>query len=962
MTRYGKRIGALLLAASLCLPVAAESLPLKDRDTAVNSTPIDVSDLYAAKNTYAEQLLVYEEAGYQPGTGTILLPAETATVSTGSPSLSDTIAGGDGTALLWETEEWVEWSFPVTEAGLYTVAITYCATDDAVNDLCRGLLVDGEVPFREAQELRFYRHWKDAYEPKVNALGNEVKPQQEQIQSWITTPMVDSQGIYDHPLRLYLSAGNHTLRLLYIDGPMAIQKLALQPATALPTYEEYRQATAGLPGTEDAEVVRIEAETNVAWKNQQTVQRQHDGDPATVPQSDGKLLNVIGGENWDVGGQAASFTVEVPEDGYYKLALRVKQSYGDGLPTHRQIAIDGAVPFAELSAYAFRYERDWYIETLSDTQGEPYLFYFTAGESHTITLTAQQGPQGTIASELEAVVSELLTLTRRIRLITGNDPDVNYDYELPSQIPGLLEEMQGAADRLRKAADALEALAASRASVISGVEMVADQLTDLVEDPDSIARRLSELSDSLSTLSTNSATLREQALTVDCLLLGGREQNFGTGRSSVWQKFTVSVRQFFLSFFMDYDAVGSAGVSANYPTIEVWVSRGQEWAEVMKQLIDDQFTPQHHINVRMNLLPASQLNAGAVSAVLLAVSSGDAPDVATSVAYNTPAEFAFRNAVADLSVMPDYEEVTARFYPQILIPVQYNDGVYALPETMNFRALFYRKDILSSLGLGIPNTWEDVYRSILPVLAQNGMEFYYPKDPSIFLYQYGADYYNAEGTRSALDTPAAYQAIKEYTELYTVYGVPQVADFFNRFRSGEMPIGVESTTAYLQLLSAAPELTGKWGVAMIPGHMQEDGSIDRSAGGLAGETCVIFSQSTHKEEAWEFLKWWTSTEIQVAFGRQVESILGTAARWNSANIEAYRQSPWNKTDLDVFLTQMAQMYTMPTLPGSYMNTRHLENMWNRIVLEKISVRDSVEQAAMDISRELISKAEEFAGQ
>ncbi len=953
MKQIGTRILAWLLVAGLCLSVGAESLPLKDRDTAQDSTPIDVSGLYEAEDTYAQRLQEYRAAGYLPGTAQLLLPAEGAAVSSGEPVLTE-----DG-ALLWETEEWVEWQVEVPAAGLYTLALTYRAVDDAVGELCRSLLVDGQVPFRESQELRFHRRWRDAYEPKVNALGNEVKPQQEQLTEWITAGITDSQGLYDSPLQVYLEAGPHTLRLVYIDGPMALREVVLRPAVEPPAYSEYRERTAGLSGMTEAKTVRIEAETTVLWKNQQTVQRQHDSDPATLPQGNGRLLNTVGGENWNVGGQAACFAVTVPEDGFYKLALRVKQAYGDGLPTHRQIAIDGEVPFRELSAYAFRYDRDWYIETLSGEDEQPYLFYLTAGE-HRITLTALQGEQGEIATVLETAVADLLALLRRIRLITGNAPDVNYDYRLTEQIPGLSEELTVASGQLRRMAQKLENLAVSRASVISGVEMVADQLDSLIANPDTIPRRLSELSDSLSTLSTNSTSLREQALTVDAFYLGGESRDFGNGRSTAWQKFTAAVRQFVQSFFKDYDAVGSDGGTEDYPTIEVWVSRGQEWAEVMKQLIDDRFTPEHHVYVRMNLLPASQLNAGAVSAVLLAVSSGDAPDVATSVAYNTPAEFAFRKAVVDLSGMPGYTEVTQRFYPQILVPVMYNDGVYALPETMNFRALFYRKDILNSLGLGIPNTWEDLYASVLPVLAQNGMDFYYAKDPSVFLYQHGADYYNAEGTRSGLDTPQAYQAVKEFTELYTVYGIPQVADFFNRFRSGEMPIGIESTTAYLQLLSAAPELTGKWGVAPIPGHRQEDGSLNRAAGGLAGETCVIFSQSTCQPEAWEFLTWWTSTEVQVSFGRQVESVLGTAARWNSANIEAYRQTPWNREDLEVFLTQMEQMYTMPTLPGSYMNTRHLDNMWNRIVLEKISVRDSVEQAAMDINRELISKAEEFA--
>ena len=41
-------------------------------------------------------------------------------------------------------------------------------------------------------------------------------------------------------------------------------------------------------------------------------------------------------------------------------------------------------------------------------------------------------------------------------------------------------------------------------------------------------------------------------------------------------------------------------------------------------------------------------------------------------------------------------------------------------------ALLYRKDILSELGLSLPETWEDLYDKIIPVLYQNNMQFYIP--------------------------------------------------------------------------------------------------------------------------------------------------------------------------------------------------------------------------------------------
>lgn len=965
MTYKTKRIfcllNALMLTGSLVWTSAA-SLPLKDRVQTSDQHAEADDNLYQERTSYLEIQKEYTQKGYTSAVSEpIVLSPEDATVPEGEVlPLKKGYDGIETAVLFWEKQSWIEWTFTVPSEGLYAFDLTYHAIDDNVNDFVRSLSLDGKVPFAEADELRFYRRWKDAYAPKTNNLGNEVKPQQTQISCWITTPIFDSQGADAQELNFYLTPGQHTVRMTYIDGAMAISEMIVRPIQTQPTYEEYQKEIAQYQNASVAEPIMVQAESAVVWKNQQTLQRQHDSDPATIPQAAEKKLNILGGANWNVGGQAATWTFEVPADGLYQIGLRVKQSYGDGLPSHRKIAIDGEVPFVELNTYAFEYSRDWYVETLSDNQGNPYLFYLTAGEQHTITITAQQGVQGEAASELESIVSDLLELTRQIRLITGSDPDVNYDYQLPQKMPDLLQQMSTAAEQLQNISNKLIRISSGNPSAVSEIRMVSDQLNSLVSQPDTIARRLQELSDSLSTLSTSSAGLREQALGIDYFLFGAPGQSFPAGTSSIWQKLWFSIRDFCRSFLLDYDNIGSVGESEKYPVITVWVSRGQEWAEVMKQLIDDQFTPQYHINVQMNLLPASQLNAGAVSAVLLAVSSGTAPDVATSVAYNTPSEFAFRKAVVDLSQMPDYQEVSKRFFPQITIPYQYKGGVYALPETMNFRVLFYRKDILKSLGISIPNTWKDVYNSVLPVLTQNGMEFYYPKDPSVFLYQNGGDYYNEDQTLSAFDTTEGYLGIKEYTDLFTVYGVPYVANFFNRFRSGEMPIGIESTTTYLQLLSAAPELNGKWGVAMIPGHEKEDGSIDRSAAGLAGETAVIFSQSTKQQEAWQFLKWWTDTQTQLDFGRQVEAILGVAARWNSANIEAYQKSPWNQADLEVFLKQMEWLRDPPTLPGNYMTSRHLENMWNRIVLQKVLVRDSIEQAAYDINKELVSKAKEFS--
>ena len=73
---------------------------------------------------------------------------------------------------------------------------------------------------------------------------------------------------------------------------------------------------------------------------------------------------------------------------------------------------------------------------------------------------------------------------------------------------------------------------------------------------------------------------------------------------------------------------------------------------------------------------------------------------------------------------------------------------------------------------------------------------------------------------------------------------------------------------------------------MVPGTVQPDGTINRAvpitaasgttpnAVGTTGT--IILEGSNKKEAAWEFLKWWTSKDIQVAFGRELESLMGSA--------------------------------------------------------------------------------------
>jgi ABC-type glycerol-3-phosphate transport system substrate-binding protein len=386
--------------------------------------------------------------------------------------------------------------------------------------------------------------------------------------------------------------------------------------------------------------------------------------------------------------------------------------------------------------------------------------------------------------------------------------------------------------------------------------------------------------------------------------------------------------------------------------INVWVSRGRDYVNLLQELSDEMFTPATGIKVKVSLLPDENL-------LIYSNAAGIAPDIALGQSQDKSIDFAMRNALEDLSRFPDFAETAAQFAPGALLPFYYNKGYYALPETQSFKVLFYRKDIMQELGLRIPDTWQDVY-DMLPTLQQNGYNFYAPNNDYItFLYQNGAEFFTGDGMQSALSTPEAFRGFKQFTDLFHLYDIEKsVPSFYQHFRKGTMPIGIADYNTYVTLSVAAPELTGWWGIAPLPGIAGPDGSVARWSSG--GQTSAfMYTSSKKKEEAWTFLKWLVSADVQERYGMDLESFYGVGFRWNTANVEAFSRLPWPKEDRNVILEQWRWYKEMPNLPGSYFVPRELSNAWNRTVIDGINYRESLEEAVVNIDREMARKLREF---
>lgn len=866
---------------------------------------------------------------------------------------------------LRDENSWVEYTVTIPADGFYQIGMDYYALEGKRSGLVRSIQVDGEYPFYQAKQTEFQRMWQEYGEPWYDNQNNEYNPKREEVFGWQYRDFIDAEAKVAEGFRFFLSKGTHTIRIEAIREPGVIGQLHIHAPKAVPTYAEASETYAANSYKETSgHFLKFQAELSTL-RSDPTLKRIEDREPDTEPfNSRAITLNSFGGLSWREGGQWAEWEIEVPESGLYNIGARYGQWFLNGFPVQRKIYINGELPFKEMNSVPFPYKQEWQISNFSQSHEEDYLFYLEQGKN-TIRMEVQVGDLGEVLELVTDTSQKMAMLTREVIRVTGTNPDPNADWKLDRNIPNIVERLETMAWNIEDAISLLTLFGvAEGSSELSTLYEARGVIVAMSQDTRSIPARLVQFRELQSSLGLWVNGLSKQSLLLDYLIVKSPDQEWPRPAAPIYTRIGTSISDLVLTFSKNYGGVGTV-YDEDEEVLDVWIARGRDWVDIIKQMIDEDFTPESGIKVNVNVIPANQMQL-----LMLANTSGLAPDVALGVDGEVPIDFAVRNALVDLNSFDDYEEVAARFRPGALIPYKYDGGNFALPENQNFYMLFYRKDIMGELGYAedeMPQTWEEVME-LIPILQQNGMDFYYPhaiNDTKLainefapFLFQHGGEFYTENGSKSALDSPEALEAMKMWTGLFTNYKIEKQADFYNRFRSGEMPIGVADYSTYILLSTAAPELTGWWGMQPMPGIMQEDGKINRSTGGLA-QTGIIFKSTDRKDEAWEFLKWWTSADAQERFGSELEALLGVEARWNTANVEALQRLPWQAQDIEAILEQWEWFREREVVLGGYYTTRYIANIWNEIVLNGRIVRESVEDGVKEINKELDKKREEF---
>lgn len=847
------------------------------------------------------------------------------------------------------------------KAGLYRIQAEYAVAEASTMNCMLDLKQDGDYPYDDAQHIVLPQLLTvGGYPFDRNKQGDEIAPIVYNQQIWqVRSFRTMSQSTTDY-LLFYLDKGVNELTIHINEGNIYLSRFLIDAPEETPTYAEYvKQYPAGEGG--DGRIV-LEAE-RMTYKNSTVPRPSATRDITAYPfESSTHLMNTVGGDTWNTNGAAIYYEFEVTQPGWYRFGMKTQRSAKSTAATntyiYRSISIDGQLPFQEADTMIFPSSREWEINWLGDGEQE-FRLYLTEG-THVLGLEVNSTMLIPVANRIRELNDQVNDISLEIRKIIGNNTDVYRDWELENYIPGLGDTLYAIADELDVLADRMTEINRGQGmnTSITSMRICGKQLRVLAEDPDEIPNHMTLLTEGSGSVSQKLGELSEgilnQPLSVDQIYLMQDGAELPESGVSSWAKL-VEEAAYFLSSF------GNNAVEEEEKVITVWVNRARNYVDLLQSMIDSDFTVKTGIRVKLSVMPSEQK-------LILSNTNGTQPDAAMGVSCAMPYQMALRGALADLRQFDGFNEVARLFAPGSHVMHVYGDGIYALTDTQDYYVMYYRSDLLEKMGIPVPETWEEVLE-ILPELRRHGMNFYTPLSGNSsfksfyttmpFIYQKGATLYAEDGHSVALNSQEGLEAMRFMTDLYTIYGLPnQVGDFYQQFRSGTMPIGIASFPIFLKLDSAAAELSGKWKIALVPGFESEDGEITHwSTGG--GQTSMIFEKSENKEEAWEFLKWWYSTEVQVEYGQQIQMLYGDEYLWNTANLEAFAQLPIDEESKAVILEQMEWLYETPQAPASYMVEREISNVWNKIVLDGENARSALDDAVIIMNQEHARKLEEF---
>ncbi|MCI9339216.1 MAG: sugar ABC transporter substrate-binding protein [Dorea sp.] len=241
--------------------------------------------------------------------------------------------------------------------------------------------------------------------------------------------------------------------------------------------------------------------------------------------------------------------------------------------------------------------------------------------------------------------------------------------------------------------------------------------------------------------------------------------------------------------------------------------------------------------------------------------SNDMPDV--MYMWNYPA-YAGGLEPLDSYIEGEGGDYKDNFYDTLWNYNSYDGSTYGIPIGFTTHALFYNKDIFKEAGIAEPTndwTWDDVKKAAKTITekcdGKKGFSFQMKPDPydyEMYLWSNGTAYVNEDGELEGnLNSDEAKEVFAMFQEMEKdEYAVATEKSGTDEFRSGNTAMYVYGSWS----INTLKEDGVNFGVVNIPSFDKQPSVSILSSSGIS-----MSKDSKNKEAAWEFIKFWTSEEM-----------------------------------------------------------------------------------------------------
>ena len=899
-------------------------------------------------------------------------------------AVSDKHAYGDavpqGKVLMTGREGNTVFDVDVPKTGMYSIRITYGSvvdrddTTEISTTIERMIYIDDELPFSEARYIYFPRYWEYEYDFAEDGSplrdeegflqfqhdknGNDTRPRRWEVAMWQTYYVRDWLGYEIDPLQFHFTAGHHTLTLVSNREDMVIASIELYPYEKEPDYDDWLadMKAKGVEEITDVDTVRIQAENpsyisvqNIIPGNDRTSSLTEPQDPAVIKYN---LLDNSTVNNW------MKYKVTVPKSGLYSVSFRFRQNSLIGMFTSRRLKINGEVQYREASYLRFNYETGFQQTFANDGEHEQLLFYLEEGDN-VVELEIVLGYMVRFVYEIEQLIEELNDAYQTMLMITGPVPDTYRDYGFGRLCPEAVDAIAKGADTLTDIQKELTEVTGETGDMSNALEMYAELLEKMAKNEYEIAPNFLTFKNYIISLSDWLYNALSQPLKLDYFEIGSVDRELPRATATTLQRLAFEGRAFIASFSMDYTTIGFKDDASTLENdvIEMWAVADRESMLIQRYIVDNYFTPQSHISLRIKVI-----TAGLTEAIL----AGIGPDVSFMDTVNT-ITWGMRTAILPLEEMDGFTELMAEFPAALMdkLTMVGQDNIphtYGIPTTLTFAMAFFRTDVLSELGLDIPDSWTDLY-SVISTLGYNNLQVAIPTGlvgTEIFLYQKeGGNVFRDDGKCINLDTNISLSAFKELCEMFTKYSSPVAYNDISRFRTGEFPIMVQedAITIYNQLMGFY-ELRGMWQMTPIIGTLYEDGTINRTT--FCNTNAMIMPRDGYDADVvWQYVRWYCGADSQTRQAREAIAVSQPTNKFSTANLSALLSQKWTTQEREAITAAVNNLIGIPEYPGAYIVPTYVQFAFLNAYNLGMDPSEAMLDEIIDINKEISRKRGEF---